>query len=160
MIYQQKRFTISVQDICFFILFVIDFRVQNCSFIMLMAPNRSLQACFFSQDDVYLFMQGRLFSTFRHNIWDKVFKNGPSKICGRQPLKNLKGHGLYKQIALRMFKGCLPQILLGPFLNALSHKLHLQSTHLKSIYIPFLYPLRTSKNLWFSDVFRGYGTLA
>ena len=23
-----------------------------------------------------------------HNIWDKVFKNGPSKICGRQPLKN------------------------------------------------------------------------
>ena len=21
-------------------------------------------------------------------IWDKVFKNGPSKICGRQPLKN------------------------------------------------------------------------
>ena len=24
------------------------------------------------------------------NIWVKVFKNGPSKICGRQPLKNLK----------------------------------------------------------------------
>ena len=23
-------------------------------------------------------------------IWDKVFKNGPSKICGRQLLKNLK----------------------------------------------------------------------
>ena len=23
--------------------------------------------------------------------WDKVFKNGPSQICGRQPLKNLKG---------------------------------------------------------------------
>ena len=30
-------------------------------------------------------------------IWDKVFKNGPSKICGRQPLKNLKRHGLLKQ---------------------------------------------------------------
>ena len=30
--------------------------------------------------------------------WDKVFKNGPSKI----------------------FKGCLPQISLGPFLNTLS----------------------------------------
>ena len=30
----------------------------------------------------------------RHNIkWDKVFKNGPSKICGRQPLK---GCGLLK----------------------------------------------------------------
>ena len=26
------------------------------------------------------------------HIWDKVFKNGPSKICGRQPLK--KGYGL------------------------------------------------------------------
>ena len=24
------------------------------------------------------------------NKWNKVFKNGPSKICGRQPLKNLK----------------------------------------------------------------------
>ena len=23
-------------------------------------------------------------------VWVKVFKNGPSKICGRQPLKNLK----------------------------------------------------------------------
>ena len=37
-----------------------------------------------------------LFTRFHHNgiIWDKVFKNGPSKICGRQPLKNLKGYGL------------------------------------------------------------------
>ena len=28
--------------------------------------------------------------------------------------------------------------------------------------VPFLYPLKTSENLWFSDVFRGYrkGTLA
>ena len=23
-------------------------------------------------------------------IWVKVFKNGPSRICGRQPLKHLK----------------------------------------------------------------------
>ena len=29
-------------------------------------------------------------------IWDKVFKNRPSKICGRHPLKNLKGYGLLK----------------------------------------------------------------
>ena len=28
--------------------------------------------------------------------WDILFKNGPSKICGRQPLKNLKGYGLPK----------------------------------------------------------------
>ena len=32
-----------------------------------------------------------------NNIWDKVFKNGPSKICGRQPLKITKGmYGLIK----------------------------------------------------------------
>ena len=30
------------------------------------------------------------------NIWDKVFKSGPSKICGRQSLKNLKEYGLLK----------------------------------------------------------------
>ena len=29
-------------------------------------------------------------------IWDKAFKNGPSKICGRQPLKNSNGYGLRK----------------------------------------------------------------
>ena len=27
-------------------------------------------------------------------IRDKVFKNGPIKICGRQPLKKLKGYDL------------------------------------------------------------------
>ena len=27
----------------------------------------------------------------------KVFKNGPSKICGKQPLKNLKCYGLPQQ---------------------------------------------------------------
>ena len=36
--------------------------------------------------------------------WDKVFKNEPSDICGRQPLKNLKGYGLLKQtISLQIF---------------------------------------------------------
>ena len=29
----------------------------------------------------------------RSAISGKVFKNGPSKICGRRPLKNLKGYG-------------------------------------------------------------------
>ena len=32
------------------------------------------------------------------SICDKVFKNEPGKICGRQPLKNLKGYGLLKQV--------------------------------------------------------------
>ena len=36
------------------------------------------------------------------NIWDKVFKNGPSEI---QPLKNLKWYGLPKQtISLKIFQ--------------------------------------------------------
>ena len=30
----------------------------------------------------------------KHHIWVKVFKNGPRKICGWQPLKNLKWYGL------------------------------------------------------------------
>ena len=57
-------------------------------------------------------------------IWVKVTKNGLSKICGRQPLKiwcnivclNRPYHFIF-------FKGCrcLPQILLGPFLNTLTH---------------------------------------
>ena len=37
-------------------------------------------------------------------IWDKVFKSGPSKICGRQTLKNLKEYGLLKQtISFQIF---------------------------------------------------------
>ena len=49
-------------------------------------------------------------------IWNKVFKNGPSEICGRQILKNLKGYGLLKQtIHFKFFEGCLPQISSGPF---------------------------------------------
>ena len=56
-------------------------------------------------------------------IWNKVYKNGPSEICGRQSLKNLKPYGLFKQtISLQIFKGWLSQILLELFLNALSHK--------------------------------------
>ena len=27
--------------------------------------------------------------------WDKLFKNGPNEICGRQPLKNLKWFELF-----------------------------------------------------------------
>ena len=30
-------------------------------------------------------------------MWDRVLKNGPSKIWGRQPLTILKGYGLHKQ---------------------------------------------------------------
>ena len=40
----------------------------------------------------------KIMSKIYYNIWDEVFKNEPSKICGRQPLKNLKEYGLLKQI--------------------------------------------------------------
>ena len=46
-------------------------------------------------------------------MWVKVFKNRPSKICGRQHLKNFK--------STSNILNCLPQFLLGPFLNALTH---------------------------------------
>ena len=52
------------------------------------------------------------------NRWVKVFKNGPNKICGRQPLKSLKQYVL--PYHFKFFKGSLPQILLGPLLNALT----------------------------------------
>ena len=64
---------------------------------------------------------GTEFRTFNFtwNIWDKVFKNGPSKNCGRQ---SWSGIVCFKQIKpLQIFEGCLAQILLGPFLNTLFH---------------------------------------
>ena len=44
---------------------------------------------------------------------DKVLKNGPNKICGRPYDHMIKDH------MIKPFKGCLPQISLGPFLNTL-----------------------------------------
>ena len=38
-------------------------------------------------------------------MWDQVFKNGSSKICGRQPLKKIA-----KAYPFKFFIGCLPQI--------------------------------------------------
>ena len=41
---------------------------------------------------------------FKKVIWDKVFKSEPSKFCGRQPLKNLKGCGLLKHLFFILFR--------------------------------------------------------
>ena len=55
------------------------------------------------------------------SLRDKVFKNGSSKICVRQPLKIWRDIVcLSRPYHFKFFKGCLPQILLGPFLNTLS----------------------------------------
>ena len=53
---------------------------------------------------------------FLRNILDKVFMNRPSKICGRQPLVTWS---VKQTITFKFFKGCLPQISLGQFLNTL-----------------------------------------
>ena len=53
-----------------------------------------------------------------------VFKNGPSKFCGRQSLKNSKWYDRPKQTIsyhFKFFKGCLPQILLVSFLDTVTH---------------------------------------
>ena len=52
-------------------------------------------------------------------IWNNVFKNGLRKICKRQDFKNLNGYGLLPYTF--KIKGCFLQILLGPFLNNLTH---------------------------------------
>ena len=46
--------------------------------------------------------------------WCIVLKSGPSKICGRQPLKNLKGYGVRKADHIPL-----------SFLNAIFHKFYL-----------------------------------
>ena len=67
--------------------------------------------------------------------------NGPSKICGRQPVKNLKWYGLLrKTISLQVFKGYSPQILFGPFLNTLT-QLFIRTQQSRSVF-------RTQSNIW------------
>ena len=52
----------------------------------------------------------------------QIFNRGLSKFCGREPLKNFKGHDLLSRpYPLKFFKGCLPQNLLSPLLSTLSH---------------------------------------
>ena len=45
-------------------------------------------------------------------IWDKVFKGEPSKTCGRQPLKNLKGYGLLDHIPSNFLKAAFHKFYL------------------------------------------------
>ena len=77
-------------------------------------------------------------STIRNLIWDKVFKKEPSKICGIQPLKNLKEKVYFRQT-----------IFPSNFLKAVLHKFYLvYSWILCSIYeLPHeLVVLRKSEN--------------
>ena len=51
--------------------------------------------------------------------WDKIFESGLGKFWGRQPLKKSRYIVWSRPYPLKVFKGCLPQNLLGPLLNTL-----------------------------------------
>ena len=67
---------------------------------------------------------------------------------------------LSRPYPFKFFKRCLPQILLGLFLNTLSHMyasfLSYTRINLFLSNVTFLHPLETPENYRFSDVFRGY----
>ena len=67
--------------------------------------------------------QNSKYASVIYNIWDKVFKNGLSKFCGRQPLN----------FPFKFFKACLPQNLLSPLLNTLSHIFILDTSKFNSV---------------------------
>ena len=79
--------------------------------------------------------------------WDQVFKNRPSKFCGRQPLKNLLG----------LFVNTSSQMMMIVFQRASEVRLNLTYINPFPATGLLLYPLKTSENLWFSDVFREGG---
>ena len=74
--------------------------LQKCGFVTIRYnKHRIIKAQLLTQ----IYNDVRVETNFKHYQlrkcfykWDKVFKNGPSKIFGRQPLKNLKGYGLPK----------------------------------------------------------------
>ena len=78
----------------------------------------------------------------------QIFKNGPSKICGRQPLKIwIDIVCLSIPYHFKLFKCCLPQILLGPFWNALSLIWSFFQSVVQ-VFIPaFLFIIK--KNVWY-----------
>ena len=48
-------------------------------------------------------------------------QDGPRNICGRKPLTSFKWYGLLRwTTSIQVFKGCLPQILLDPFMIVLN----------------------------------------
>ena len=54
-----------------------------------------------------------VFVESHRTIWDKVFKNGPSEICGRQPLKK-------QTISLQIFQKLSATNFTWSLLNTLS----------------------------------------
>ena len=87
---------------------------QACNFIKKRLQNRSLLRSNKGKNWNYGEHWHGMGEWEQANIWVKVYKNGPSKIRGRQPLKNLKWYGLPKLI-----------ISSQSFLKAVFHKFYL-----------------------------------
>ena len=66
----------------------------------------------------YGWIKGHSKRFFIQVIWGKVFKNGPKKNLWKIAFRCLN-----KPYPSKCFKGCLPQILLDPFVNTLPHLL-------------------------------------
>ena len=107
-------------------------------------------------------------------IWDKVFKSGPSKICGRQPLKNLLKAVFRKCYLVHSWILCpicflllvffiteatklsaITLVISNVFVNDNVHADQLSLTHFMPI-VSFYNPLKKSENHMFPDVFRRY----
>ena len=89
---------------------------ENIAGQKILWPNRqrNLKQCFFQiQRYIFFRIHWDCFGQYSIRFWDKVFKNGPNKICGRQPLKNLKWYGLPRQTVSLQF-----------FLKAVFHEYH------------------------------------
>ena len=109
----------------------ISFETSKCWLGVLSSSNTS--RIFYKLSNKYVFKyvwRFKVLSIFRAlagyhyktHTWVKVFNNGPSKIYGRELLKNLKGYVcLSRPYPFKFCKGCLPQILLGSFFNTLFH---------------------------------------
>ena len=69
-------------------------------------------------------------------IWDKEFKNGASKNCGRQPLKHLKGYGLL-----------IKQTITSNFLMAVFHNF---TWSIIEYFVPFFSAIpKDNAQIWF-----------
>ena len=86
-------------DLSFILVEVEGWGSQNCGCHICMTPNPELINCYVN------FWSEICQTKMYENIWHEVFKNGPSML----------------QRTITFFKGCLPQNLLGPFLNTFPH---------------------------------------
>ena len=68
--------------------------------------------------------------------WNRVYKNRASRICGVKLLKNLRWHiekTWEDHITSNFCKGCIPQILIGPFFVALPQMSDVKGKYLHKV---------------------------